>query len=75
MGVNKTVFIMLAYNLLQFYLMRQEKKKLNKKPLPHIRQQLLTSDNHVIVYWYNYYGLFKPFELVGTAYDQSTFKS
>jgi hypothetical protein len=63
--VNQTVFIMLAYNLLQFYLLRQEKKTLNKKPLPHIRQQLLPADNHVIVYWQNYYGLFNPYELVG----------
>jgi len=36
--VNQVVFIMLAYNLLQFYLLRQEKKKLNKKPMPYIRQ-------------------------------------
>ncbi len=63
--VNQTVFIMLACNLLQFYLLRQEKKALNKKPLPHIRQQLLPADNHVIVYWQNYYGLFSPYELVG----------
>ena len=63
--VNQTVFIMLANNLLQFYLLRQEKKALNKKPLPHIRQQLLPADNHVIVYWQNYYGLFNPYELVG----------
>lgn len=63
--VNQTVFIMLACNLLQFYLLRQEKKALNKKPLPHIRQQLLPADNHVIVYWQNYYGLFNPYELVG----------
>jgi len=56
---------MLAYNLLQFYFLRHDKKALNKKPLPHIRQQLLPSDNHVIVYWQNYYALFKPYELVG----------
>jgi len=37
MVVNQTVFIMLAYNLLQFYLLRQGKKKLNNKPVPHIR--------------------------------------
>jgi len=63
--VNQTVFIMLAYNLLQFYLLRQDKKTLNKKPMPHIRQQLLPADNYVIVYWQNYYGLFKPYELIG----------
>ncbi len=63
--VNQVVFIMLANNLLQFYLLRQGKKKLNNKPMPYIRQELLPSDNHVIVYWKNYYGLFQPFELVG----------
>jgi len=69
--VNQVVFIMLAYNLLQFYLIRQGKRKLNKKPMPHIRQQLLPSDNHVIVYWQNYYGLFRPFELVGFVVELS----
>jgi len=71
MVVNQTVFIMLAYNLLQFYLLRQGKKKLNSKPLPHIRQQLLPANNHVIVYWQNYYGLFNPFELVGLVVELS----
>jgi len=71
MVVNQTVFIMLAYNLLQFYLLRQGKKKLNNKPVPHIRQQLLPADNHVIVYWQNYYGLFSPFELVGFVVELS----
>jgi hypothetical protein len=63
--VNQVVFIMLAYNLLQVYLLRQGRKDLNQKTLPRIRQQLLPSDNHIMVYWQNYYGLFRPFELVG----------
>ena len=65
MVVNQVVFIMLAYNLLQIYLLHQGRKELNQKTLPRIRQQLLPSDNHIIVYWQNYYGLFRPFELVG----------
>jgi len=65
--VNQVVFIMLAYNLLQFYLVKQGRKELNQKTLPRIRQQLLPSDNYVIVYYQNYYGLFRPFELVGFA--------
>ncbi len=65
MIVNQVVFIMLACNLLQFYLLRLGKKQLNKKPLPYIRKQLIPSDNHIIVYWKNYYGLFRPFDLVG----------
>jgi hypothetical protein len=65
MVVNQVIFIMLAYNLLQIYLLRQGRKELNQKTLPRIRQQLLPSDNHIMVYWQNYYGLFRPFELVG----------
>jgi hypothetical protein len=65
MVVNQVVFIMLAYDLLQIYLLRQGRKELNQKTLPRIRQQLLPSDNHIIVYWQNYYGLFNPFDLLG----------
>ena len=65
MVVNQVIFILLAYDLLQIYLLSQGRKKLNQKTLPRIRQQLLPSDNYVIVYWQHYYGLFSPFELVG----------
>jgi hypothetical protein len=65
MVVNQVVFIMLAYDLLQIYLLRQGRKDLNQKTLPRIRQQLLPSDNYIIVYYQNYYGLFRPLELVG----------
>lgn len=64
MVVNQVVFTMLSYNLLQLHLLRQRRKELNQKILPHIRQQLLPSDNHIIVYYQNYYALFRPFELV-----------
>lgn len=65
MVVNQVVFIMLAYNLLQIYLLHRGRKELNQKTLPRIRQQLLPSDNHIIVYYQNYYGMFAPFELIG----------
>jgi hypothetical protein len=64
MVVNQVVFTMLAYDLLQLHLFRQKRKELNQKTMPHIRQQLLPSDNHIIVYHQNYYGMFRPFELV-----------
>lgn len=64
MVVNQVVFIMLAYNLLQLYLFKQGRPELNKKTLPRVRQQLLPSDNHVIIYYQNYYALLKPMELV-----------
>jgi hypothetical protein len=62
--VNQVVFIMLAYNLLQIYLLHQGRKELNRKTLPRIRQQLLPSDHRILVYWQNYFGLFTPFELI-----------
>jgi hypothetical protein len=64
MVVNQVVFIMLTYNLLQLYLFKQGRPELNKKTLPRVRQQLLPSDNHVIIYYQNYYALFNPMELV-----------
>jgi hypothetical protein len=65
MVVNQVVFIMLAYNLLQIYLLHQGRKDLNRKTPPRIRQQLLPSDHRILVYWQNYFGLFTPFELIG----------
>ncbi len=62
--VNQVIFIMLSYNLLQFYLARQHRKELTRKTLPRIRQQLLPSNNHIIVYWKNFYALFNPLEFV-----------
>jgi hypothetical protein len=64
MVVNQVVFTMLAYNLLQLHLLRKGRKELNKKTLPNIRRQLLPADNHTIVYYQNYYALFRPFELI-----------
>lgn len=64
MVVNQVVFTMLAYNLLQLHLLRKGRKELNQRPLPNIRQQLLPADNHIMVYYQNYYALFRPFELV-----------
>jgi len=78
MVVNQVVFIMLAYNLLQIYLLRQGRKELNKKTLPRIRQQLLPSANHIIIYWQNYYGLFDPLEfteIIATLSDQARKKT
>ena len=73
MVVNQVVFIILSYNLLQLYLLRQGRKELNNKALPHIRQQLLPSANHIIVYFENYFGLFAPLEfteIIASLKDQ-----
>lgn len=57
--VNQVVFTMLAYDLLQIYLLRQHRKELNRKTPQTIRRQLLPADNHIVVYWNGYYGLFE----------------
>ena len=64
MVVNQVVFIMLTYNLLQLHLLKKQRQEMNKKTLPRVRQQLLPSDNHIIIYYQNYYALIKPIELV-----------
>jgi hypothetical protein len=60
--VNQVVFIMLAYSLLQIYLLRQGRKDLTKKPTPLTRRQLLPLTIHIIVYYDSYYGLFDQLE-------------
>ena len=62
--VNQVVFILLTFNLLQLFLLRQGRKDLTNKPTPFIRQQLLPTADHVIVYYRNYYGLFSTAELL-----------
>lgn len=58
------VFVILAYSLLQLYLLRKNRRDLTNKPPPLIRKQLLPSNNYVIVYWHNYYGLFSHLEFM-----------
>jgi len=62
--VNQVVFVMLAYNLLQLFLLRNGREKFNAKTPQSIRRELLPAANHVIVYKDNYYGLFTPLELM-----------
>jgi hypothetical protein len=62
--VNQVVFMLLSFDLLQVYLLREGHKALTGKTPPRIRQQLLPSDSHIIVYWQSYYGFFTPLEFV-----------
>jgi hypothetical protein len=64
MVVNQVVFTVLAYDLLQLYLLKKGRKELNRKTLPRVRQQLLPSNNHIIVYYQNYYTFFNSMELI-----------
>lgn len=60
--VNQVVFILLAYSLLQIYLLQNGQEKLNPATLPRVRRQLLPSNNHIIVCWRSYYALFDTYE-------------
>jgi hypothetical protein len=62
--VNQVVFTMLAYNLLQIYLLRNGREEFNAKTPLTVRRQLLPVANHIIVYYENYYGLFDTLEFM-----------
>jgi hypothetical protein len=65
--VNQVVFVLLTYNLLQLFLLREDRKELAGIPPPLARQHLLPAAEHVILYYQNRYGLFAPFELIGVT--------
>lgn len=72
--VHQVIFIILAYSLLQIYLLRKGRKELTGKTPPLIKRQLLPSASYNIVYWQGYYGLFSGYELVevvSTASEQA----
>ena len=64
MIANQILFIMPAYNLIQVYLLQRGRKEPNQRMLLRFRQQLLPSDNHIIVPYQNCYAMFAPFELI-----------
>jgi hypothetical protein len=59
---NQVVFTMLAYNLLQLYLLRSGRREFNSKTPLKVRRQLLPSASYIVIYHANYYGLFAPME-------------
>jgi hypothetical protein len=62
--VNQVVFTMLAYDLLQIYLLRKGRQEINAKTPLTVRRQLLPSANYIIIYRENYYGLFDTLEFM-----------
>jgi hypothetical protein len=61
---NHIIFTILAYNLLQLYLLRKRSVELTRKTPLSIRQELLPADNHIIIFKENYYALFTSLELI-----------
>ena len=62
--VTQIVFTMLAYDLLQFYLLRKGREEFNAKTPLTVRRQLLPAATHIIIYRDNYYGLFETLEFM-----------
>jgi hypothetical protein len=62
--VTQIVFTMLAYNLLQFYLLRKGREECNAKTPLTVRRQLLPAATHIIIYRDTYYGLFETLEFM-----------
>jgi hypothetical protein len=62
--VTQIVFTMLAYNLLQHYLLRKGREECNAKTPLTVRRQLLPAATHIIIYRDNYYGLFETLEFM-----------
>lgn len=56
--VNQVIFTLLAYSLLQLFLLKKKRQDLNSKTPPGIRRALLPSASHVIVYCENYFAFF-----------------
>lgn len=62
--VTQIVFTMLAYDLLQIYLLRKGREELNAKTPLTVRRQLLPAATYIIIYQDNYYGLFETLEFM-----------
>jgi hypothetical protein len=55
--VNQVVFLVLAYSLLQLYLLRKGRAELNRRTVPRIRRQLMPTHSVVILYYMNRFAL------------------
>jgi len=61
--VNQIIFVALAYNLLQLYLKRSEKREeLNRRTRPIVQRQLLPNASWVIIYCQNRFALLTVYE-------------
>jgi hypothetical protein len=61
--VNQVVFVALAYSLLQLFLKRELKRStLNRRTRIRLRDQLIPSDSHIILYCENRFALLSPLE-------------
>ena len=67
--VNQILFTALTYSLLQQQILRQARKELNKASKSRMREDLVPTSDHVIVYTDHYYAIFDTLEYTGMVLD------
>jgi hypothetical protein len=60
--VNQVVFILLTYSLLQWYLMRRDRRELNTQTRPRILDRLNPSLTMILIYYQNYVAFLSALE-------------
>ena len=60
--LNQIVFVILAFNLLQVFLLRQKRAKLNRRSRPRVLDQLLPTNTVIIIYCRNRFATISPLD-------------
>ena len=60
--VHQVVFVLLTYSLLQWYLLRQERKDLTRRTPPRTQQQLQPTQTVLLLYYQNYVAYLTPLQ-------------
>jgi hypothetical protein len=75
--VNQVVFILLTYSLLQWYLLRSDRRELNTQTRPRILDRLQPSLTMILIYYQNYVAFLSALEhqeLVLTLEEEARIK-
>jgi len=59
---NQVFFVVLAYSLMQLYLLRMKRSELNRRTQPQLRNQLVPTDSVIIIYYNNRFALMSPMQ-------------
>ena len=60
--VNQVTFVLLTYSLLQWYLLRRDRKELNPKTRSRILELLRPVFSVIVIYYQNYVAFLNPLE-------------
>jgi len=75
--LNQVLFVLLAYNLLQLYLLQQDRPELTRRTRPRVRHQLLPSDSVILIYCDQRFATISPLaytELLLTLAEEARLK-